>query len=84
MVMSYEGCFLLVFSLLAVVASGFYRNLPIVPFDEGYSHLFGHDNLVVHTDGKSVHLSLDERTGLCFFFLFFFFSRFCVLNFCSC
>lgn len=63
MVVSYEGCFLLVFSLLAVVASGLYRNLPIVPFDEGYSHLFGHDNLVVHRDGKSVHLSLDERTG---------------------
>lgn len=81
MVMSYEGCFLLVFSLLAVVASGFYRNLPIVPFDEGYSHLFGHDNLVVHRDGKSVHLSLDERTGLCFFFLFSFFPVFVYLIF---
>lgn len=65
------SCFLFAFSLFVVVASGFYRNLPILPFDEGYAHLFGNDNLVVHKDGKSVHLSLDERTGLCFCFLDF-------------
>lgn len=52
------------FSLFVVSVSGFYRNLPLVPFEEGYNHLFGNDNLVVHRDGKSVHLSLDERTGL--------------------
>lgn len=79
MVVYYKGCFVLVFFLLAVVASGFYRNLPIVPFDEGYSHLFGHDNLVVHRDGESVHLSLDERTGLCFFFFFWVFAYFLFL-----
>ncbi|XP_021742373.1 probable xyloglucan endotransglucosylase/hydrolase protein 28 [Chenopodium quinoa] len=39
------------------------NNLPIISFDEGYSHLFGDDNLMVVRDGKSVLLSLDERTG---------------------
>ncbi|TXG57119.1 hypothetical protein EZV62_018432 [Acer yangbiense] len=64
MVVSYTDCVkLLAFSLFVVAASGFYRNMPLVPFDEGYTHLFGNDNLVVHRDGKSVHLSLDERTG---------------------
>ncbi|KAL8142099.1 hypothetical protein V2J09_015131 [Rumex salicifolius] len=38
-------------------------NLPIISFDEGYSHLFGDKNMMVVEDGKSVHLSLDERTG---------------------
>ncbi|XP_057750626.1 probable xyloglucan endotransglucosylase/hydrolase protein 28 [Arachis stenosperma] len=37
--------------------------LPIIPFDEGYAPLFGDNNLVIHRDGKTVHLSLDERTG---------------------
>ncbi|KAJ0444953.1 putative xyloglucan:xyloglucosyl transferase [Helianthus annuus] len=46
-----------------VLGHGFSRNLPILSFDEGYSHLFGDDNLMVLKDGKSVHLSLDERTG---------------------
>lgn len=46
-----------------VLVSGTSRNLPILSFDEGYSHLFGDDNLMVLRDGKSVHLSLDERTG---------------------
>ncbi|XP_044487735.1 probable xyloglucan endotransglucosylase/hydrolase protein 27 [Mangifera indica] len=60
---SQMGSFLFVFSLLLVLASGFHRNLPFVPFDEGYTHLFGNDNLLVHKDGKSVHLTLDESTG---------------------
>ncbi|KAM0013996.1 putative xyloglucan:xyloglucosyl transferase [Helianthus debilis subsp. tardiflorus] len=47
-----------------VVVHGFSRNdLPILSFDEGYSKLFGDDNLMVLKDGKSVHLSLDQRTG---------------------
>ncbi|KAM0016848.1 putative xyloglucan:xyloglucosyl transferase [Helianthus debilis subsp. tardiflorus] len=47
-----------------VVVHGFSRNdLPILSFDEGYSKLFGDDNLMVLKDGKSVQLSLDERTG---------------------
>ncbi|KAL0372786.1 UNVERIFIED_CONTAM: putative xyloglucan endotransglucosylase/hydrolase protein 28 [Sesamum calycinum] len=45
------------------MVSGFSRNLPILSFDEGYSYLFGDDNLMVLRDGKSVHISLDERTG---------------------
>ncbi|GMH15135.1 hypothetical protein Nepgr_016976 [Nepenthes gracilis] len=62
------ACFQLILLLLCsilVIASGndIGRNLPIISFDEGYSHLFGDDNLVVLRDGKSVHLSLDERTG---------------------
>ncbi|XP_076890030.1 putative xyloglucan endotransglucosylase/hydrolase protein 28 [Bidens hawaiensis] len=46
-----------------VLCHGLSRNLPIISFDEGYSHLFGDGNLMVLKDGKSVHLSLDERTG---------------------
>ncbi|KAL8105787.1 putative xyloglucan endotransglucosylase/hydrolase protein 28 [Apium graveolens] len=49
---------------LVVLASGLSsRNLPIISFDEGYSQLFGDDNLMLLQDGKSVHISLDERTG---------------------
>ncbi|KAL5099048.1 hypothetical protein RYX36_003375 [Vicia faba] len=44
-------------------ASASSRNLPIIAFDEGYTPLFGDNNVFVHKDGKSVHLSLDERTG---------------------
>ncbi|KAK4762540.1 hypothetical protein SAY86_008308 [Trapa natans] len=36
---------------------------PVVPFEEGYTQLFGDDNLVIHRDGNSVHLTLDERSG---------------------
>ncbi|CAN6550022.1 unnamed protein product [Malus baccata var. baccata] len=49
--------------VLGVVASAPSGNLPIIPFDEGYTKLFGDDNLMILRDGKSVHLSLDERTG---------------------
>lgn len=52
--------------LHAVLASASHRNLPIMAFDEGYTQLFGDDNLVVLKDGKTVHLSLDERTGCLF------------------
>ncbi|KAK7273984.1 hypothetical protein RIF29_15053 [Crotalaria pallida] len=48
-------------SLLFIHASGL--NMPILAFEEGYTPLFGDNNLVIHRDGKSVHLSLDERTG---------------------
>ncbi|KAL0326805.1 UNVERIFIED_CONTAM: putative xyloglucan endotransglucosylase/hydrolase protein 28 [Sesamum angustifolium] len=50
-------------AFLVLMVSGFSRNLPILSFDEGYSHLFGDDNLMVLRDGKAVHISLDERTG---------------------
>ncbi|KHN25980.1 Putative xyloglucan endotransglucosylase/hydrolase protein 28 [Glycine soja] len=49
--------------LFAAFPSASSRNLPVIPFDEGYAPLFGDSNLVIHRDGKSVHLSLDERTG---------------------
>lgn len=62
---------------LVVLASGLSsRNLPIISFDEGYSQLFGDDNLMLLQDGKSVHISLDERTGL-LIFLTFDFLLFC-------
>lgn len=50
---------------VAVVVNGDYelRNLPIVSFEEGLSQAFGDSNLMVLRDGKSVHLTLDERTG---------------------
>ncbi|KAJ7954470.1 Xyloglucan endotransglucosylase/hydrolase [Quillaja saponaria] len=54
---------LLFFSLPFVFASGSVRNFPTIAFDEGYTHLFGNDNLAIFRDGKSVHLTLDERTG---------------------
>lgn len=38
-------------------------NLPTVSFEEGYTQLFGDSNLMLHRDGRAVHLSLDERTG---------------------
>ncbi|KAF5750074.1 xyloglucan endotransglucosylase/hydrolase protein 28 [Tripterygium wilfordii] len=63
MVCSYLGGFLFLCSLLVALASGSHGNLPIISFDEGYTHLFGDNNLVIHRDGKAVHLSLDERTG---------------------
>ncbi|CAO2836815.1 unnamed protein product [Amaranthus hypochondriacus] len=46
-----------------IAYSGNTNKLPIISFDEGYSHLFGDDNVMVLKDGKSVLLSLDERTG---------------------
>lgn len=59
-----EGALLLTCSLLLFVVVGASDDFPIVPFEEGYTQLFGDDNLVIHRDGKSVHLTLDERTGL--------------------
>ena len=54
----------LIFSLATISsAKNGLQNLPIISFDEGYSHLFGNDNMMVLKDGKSVHLTLDERTG---------------------
>ncbi|XP_010527818.1 PREDICTED: probable xyloglucan endotransglucosylase/hydrolase protein 28 [Tarenaya hassleriana] len=51
-------------ALFAGLASGFaLEKLHVISFDEGYTHLFGDQNLVVRKDGKSARLSLDERTG---------------------
>ncbi|KAL1832768.1 hypothetical protein DCAR_0102791 [Daucus carota subsp. sativus] len=54
---------LFVMCSVVVLAHGSSRNLPIVSFEEGYSQLFGDSNLMILQDGKSAHLSLDERTG---------------------
>lgn len=55
---------LLVTCSLIFLASGYSTNdLPILSFDEGYSQLFGDSNLMLLKDGKSVHISLDQRTG---------------------
>lgn len=60
------------FSLLFFHSSGSpRRNLPIIAFEDGYTPLFGDHNLAIHRDGKSVHLSLDERTGFHFFFFLY-------------
>lgn len=45
------------------LSSATQQNPPILSFDEGYTHLFGDSNLMLHRDGKTVHISLDERTG---------------------
>ena len=39
------------------------RAAAALSFDEGYTQLFGDSNLMLHGDGKRVHISLDERTG---------------------
>ncbi|KAB5544895.1 hypothetical protein DKX38_013007 [Salix brachista] len=62
------SCSLFSLNLLSTCSSCFRVSnqrtlLPIISFDEGYTQLFGDDNLVIHRDGKTVHLSLDERTG---------------------
>ncbi|KAG6499598.1 probable xyloglucan endotransglucosylase/hydrolase protein 28 [Zingiber officinale] len=38
-------------------------NLATISFEEGYTQLFGDSNLMLHGDGRTVHLSLDQRTG---------------------
>ncbi|KAK6921559.1 Xyloglucan endo-transglycosylase, C-terminal [Dillenia turbinata] len=53
---------LLLLCSLVVLAFGSSKNLPILSFDEGYTHLFGDNNLIILRDGKSVHLTLDART----------------------
>nr|XP_010936871.1 probable xyloglucan endotransglucosylase/hydrolase protein 27 [Elaeis guineensis] len=51
---------LLLFSRGAVSS---FPNLTTLSFEEGYTQLFGDSNLMLHRDGRAVHLSLDERTG---------------------
>lgn len=45
--------------------------LTTLSFEEGYTQLFGDSNLMLHGDGRNVHISLDQRTGACcLFFLY--------------
>ena len=60
--------------LIVLVSGSSSSRLPIIAFDEGYTHLFGDDNLMVLRDGKSVRLTLNERTGLCSIFHVYFTS----------
>ncbi|KAM7254681.1 hypothetical protein ACFE04_019922 [Oxalis oulophora] len=53
----------LLYSVVCGSSSSSNENLPIISFDEGYTQLFGDDNLLLHKDGKLVHLTLNERTG---------------------
>lgn len=61
---------LLIFCVLGLV-SGSSKDLPVISFDEGYSPLFGDANLAILKDGRTVHMSLDERTGELSFVVFF-------------
>ncbi|KAJ4974043.1 hypothetical protein NE237_007217 [Protea cynaroides] len=49
--------------VLASATTSKFQNLPIISFDEGYSHLFGDNNLMILKDGQTVHISLNERSG---------------------
>ncbi|XP_058108411.1 probable xyloglucan endotransglucosylase/hydrolase protein 28 [Magnolia sinica] len=56
--------FFMIFSFTSFLqATATLQNLPILSFDEGYTQLFGDSNLMLLKDGKTVHISLDERTG---------------------
>ncbi|KAM0936287.1 putative xyloglucan:xyloglucosyl transferase [Dioscorea sansibarensis] len=39
------------------------QDFPTLSFEEGYTQLFGDTNLMLLSDGNTVHISLDERTG---------------------
>ncbi|KAJ4758558.1 Xyloglucan endotransglucosylase/hydrolase [Rhynchospora pubera] len=39
------------------------KSLQTLSFDDGYTQIFGDSNLMLLRDGKTVHLSLDEKTG---------------------
>ncbi|XP_031491526.1 probable xyloglucan endotransglucosylase/hydrolase protein 28 [Nymphaea colorata] len=47
----------------SAAASSVLQKLASVSFDEGYTHLFGEDNLIVQRDGRTVHISLDKYSG---------------------
>ncbi|PON98584.1 Xyloglucan endotransglucosylase/hydrolase [Trema orientale] len=55
------GLVYVVFFTLAGVTAAF--NLATIPFDEGYSPLFGDDNLIRSPDGRAVRLLLNQFTG---------------------
>jgi xyloglucan:xyloglucosyl transferase len=37
--------------------------LQTLSFEDGYTQIFGDSNLMLLRDGKTVHISLDEKTG---------------------
>ncbi|RWW19941.1 hypothetical protein GW17_00015975 [Ensete ventricosum] len=48
-------------SCVATVTAAF--DVIAVPFDEGFSHLFGNDNLVRSSDGRTARLTLNRYSG---------------------
>ena len=52
--------FLLLLTRMAAVAA---FDVPTTPFSEGFSHLFGNDNLIRSKDDQSVRLSLNRYSG---------------------
>ncbi|RRT45647.1 hypothetical protein B296_00052858, partial [Ensete ventricosum] len=48
-------------SCVATVTAAF--DVIAVPFDEGFSHLFGNDNLVRSSDGRIARLTLNRYSG---------------------
>jgi xyloglucan:xyloglucosyl transferase len=40
------------------------KSLQSLSFDDGYTQIFGDSNLMLLRDGKTVHISLDEKTGI--------------------
>ncbi|KAH0453041.1 hypothetical protein IEQ34_017365 [Dendrobium chrysotoxum] len=62
--------FFLIFSSLLLLLNSHRVPLPVnlqsltaLSFEEAYTQLFGDSNLMLLRDGKTVHISLDERTG---------------------
>lgn len=53
--------FFSLFLLFSSTASAF--DLATIPFNDGYSHLFGDGNVVRSADGNGVQLLLDRYTG---------------------
>ncbi|RZR95269.1 hypothetical protein BHM03_00024128 [Ensete ventricosum] len=51
-------------------------NLATLSFEEGYTQLFGDSNLMLHRNGRTVRLSLDQRTGTQMLFFRLCFVRF--------
>ncbi|XP_074582984.1 putative xyloglucan endotransglucosylase/hydrolase protein 30 [Curcuma longa] len=54
---------LLLFSLVAAASAAAVFNLTTLPFDDGFSHLFGNDNLVRSGDGRGARLTLNRYSG---------------------
>ncbi|CAN6466720.1 unnamed protein product [Victoria cruziana] len=54
---------LLLMLCVSAAASTLLQGFSSLPFEEGYTRLFGDQNLAVQRDGKTVHISLDKATG---------------------
>lgn len=72
---NYHHFFPIFFSFILGFVLGFHLICQFWRFDEGYLHMFGDNKLIILKDGKSAHISLDERTGW-----FILFSFICMSN----